>query len=369
MYLDMNSADLLLDARGPEILHRTGITAPDSFIYIYPKGGTPTVFFDAREYDVQKQKIAVLKNGVDVQRLESFSGTTFQETLANILTKFQINAVNISPGMEYRYICMLQEKHIAINVHDYESERDRKTEKELEIMIDAQRVNESAFDLVWNVLNDSVIQEDRILYQGDVLTSELVKSKVRVQLLEQGYGCPDGIIIASGEQTARPHDEGNGPLLPNESIIVDIFPSSETTGFVADMTRTFVKGNPKPEVQALFDTVQSVQKEIANSIQVGEKCSDVHARTVSAFAKLGHPTSPEQGFMHGTGHSLGLSVHEGPRLNSSCDRIIEHGMTLTVEPGLYYPGVGGVRIEDVIVFHPNGTKENITQFDKPLFIV
>ena len=72
--------------------------------------------------------------------------------------------------------------------------------------------------------------------------------------------------------------------------------------------------------------------------------------------------------MHGTGHSLGLSVHEGPRLNAVCDRIIQPGMTLTIEPGLYYPDVGGVRIEDVVVFHLDGTKENITQLNKSFFI-
>lgn len=364
----MNSADILLDARGPEILHRSGITAPDPFIYIYPKGGTPTVFFDAREYDVQKQKIAVLDNGVDVQRLEIFSGTTFQETLMNILKKFQISAVHISPSMEYRYVRMLQESNVAIDIHDYEAERDRKTEQEITVMIAAQRVNESAFQLVWNMLHESKFRGSQIVYQGEILTSELVKSKARVHLLQQGYDCPDGIIVASGEQTARPHDEGSGPLLANESIIVDIFPRSETTGFVADMTRTFVKGNPKPEVQKLFDAVIAVQKEIADSIAIGDKCSYVHTRTIVAFEKLGHPTSPEKGFMHGTGHSLGLSVHEGPRLNSSCDRTIEAGMTLTVEPGLYYPGIGGVRIEDVIVFHPDGRKENITQFNKSSYI-
>ena len=328
----MNTADLLLDARGPEILHRSGITAPDPFIYIYPEGGAPTVFFDAREYDVQKQKLTALGSGVQIERLEPFWKGGLSETLLSILHELKIDTVRISPAMEYRYVSALKEDRTVIQVHDYEAERDKKTEKEIQMMVDAQRVNESAFDLVWNILSESVVKGNQILYRDEVLTSEILKSKIRIHLLEAAYGCPDGLIVASGEQTARPHGEGVGPILPYEAIIVDIFPRSEATGYVADMTRTFVKGKPKKDVLELFQAVEAVQKEIVDSIQVGERCCDVHARTITAFEKLGHPTSPERGFMHGTGHSLGLSVHEGPRINRTCERTIEAGMTLTVEP-------------------------------------
>lgn len=365
----MNTGDLLVDARGPEILHRSGITAPDDFIYLYPDGGTPTVFFDAREYDVQKQKIQQLGNGVHVERLEPFLKKTFFETLLNILSKFQISTVRVSSSLPYGIARALSEAGITLDIYSYQTERDRKTDREIAHMIDAQRVNESALDLAWKILLESSITDNQVLYQGEVLTSEYMKSEIRIHLLKQGYDCPDGIIVASGAQTARPHDEGEGPILPHECIIVDIFPRSEKTGFFADMTRTFVKGGPTEEIKKLFQAVESVQKEIADSITLGEKCSEVHARTITAFQKLRHATSPEAGFMHGTGHSLGLAVHEGPRFNSTCDVVLEPGMVLTVEPGLYYPELGGVRIEDVVVFHPDGRKENITQFNKPSFIV
>ncbi|MCE9643153.1 MAG: M24 family metallopeptidase [Candidatus Andersenbacteria bacterium] len=364
----MKTAFVLVDAKGPEILHRTGITAPDSFIYLAVDGEKSKVFFDAREYDVQSQKIQRTGNDIQVERLEPYMQKTFSETLVNILKHFSITEAKISPNMPYALASALKDAGIALVVHDYESERDKKTEQEITDMIEAQRVNESAFALVYDILSQSIIDKGFIVFGGKVLTSEYVKHRLRTHLLEQGYDCPDGIIVASGEQTARPHDEGSGPLLPNEAIIIDIFPRSEKTGFYADMTRTFVKGTPSKELAELFTAVQEVQKEIADSVAVGEVCSTVHARTVDAFKKRGYPTSPEKGFMHGTGHSLGLSVHEGPRINAICDVAIESGMALTVEPGLYCPGVGGVRIEDVVVFHLDGTKENITQFNQSFFI-
>lgn len=365
----MNSAYVLVDSKGSEILHRAGITAPDSFIYIAPEGQAPTVFFDAREYDVQLQKIQLLQNGVRVERLEPYVGKTFSETLISLLKKYAISEAKVSENMPFIFARAIEEAGIRISIHDFESERDLKTEIELQSMIAAQRVNESAFDLAYNILSESVIRGKNIYYAENILTSEYMKYRIQTHLLEQGYSCPEGIVVASGDQTARPHDEGNGSMLAHESIIIDIFPRSEQTGYFADMTRTFVKGKPKKNLEELFVAVQEVQKEIADSISIGEVCSSVHARTVAAFQKRGYPTSPEKGFMHGTGHSLGLSVHEGPRLNAVCDRIIEPGMALTVEPGLYYPGIGGVRIEDVVVFHLDSTKENITQFNKPLYIL
>lgn len=372
----MKTADLLIDARGPEIQHRSGLTAPDPFIYIYPEGGKPTVFFDAREFDVKKQELKKLKRKVLVKRLEPYikkiqgpTGNLLLSVLLCILREYKVKKVRVSPNLAYNIAHALEEAGIAIEIYNFESERERKTKQEMKYLIAAQRVNESAFELAWNILAESTIQKNRVIYQDEILTSERLKSIIHKHLLDQGYGCPDGIIVASGKQTARPHDEGSGPILPNQLIIIDIFPRSEVTGYVADMTRTFVKGKPSAKTQALYHDVAKVQRAIADSIKIGNSCAAVHRATVKAFKELGHPTSPEKGFMHGTGHAIGLQVHEGPRLSSLSDRTIEPGMALTVEPGLYYPDIGGVRIEDVIIFHPvTGKKENITRFLKPHII-
>lgn len=369
-----NSAYLLVDASGPEIQYRSGITAPDPFMYLAPDDGTPTVYFDAREYAVQKAKLDQLNNGVGIEYLEPYLSSSADgqdplvAALLNILKELRITHLYISAAMPFGIARQLEQAGFDLSVYQFDRERERKSEQEIQHMVAAQRITEGAFSLVWELLAQSEIDGDFIKLDGEILTSEKVKLEVKKYLLEHQYGCPDGIIVASGEQTARPHDEGEGPLRANQLIIIDIFPRSEITGYVADMTRTFVKGKPTPKARELLEIVDKVQSQVLDHISVGDACSAVHRVTVDTFIKLGHKVSHKEGFMHGTGHSLGLAVHENPRLNAQSDRIIEPGMIFTVEPGLYYPGVGGVRIEDVVVFHPDGRKENITRFDKPYVI-
>ncbi|MEX1112806.1 MAG: M24 family metallopeptidase [Candidatus Andersenbacteria bacterium] len=371
----MKTAYLIIDAKGPEIRHRCGLTAPDSFIYLAPDNEQPTVYFDAREYDIQKQKLVALRNNVRIERLEPYTKKAKKDmespllaSLSVILKKRGIGTVRVSPSMSYATVLALQQVGINIAVYSYEEERERKNEVEIEWMIDAQRSTEAAFQLARKILTASTIKRNKIIYKKEVLTSEYVKARLQSFLFEKGYNCPEGMIVASGEQTSRPHDDGEGPLLPNQCLIIDIFPQSIKTGVFADMTRTFVKGKASKDIKGLFRDVMSVQQQVLESIAVGQRCADVHKKTVKAFKQLGHPTSAKKGFMHGTGHAVGLSVHEGPSLNAYSKRKIEPGMALTVEPGLYYPGIGGVRFEDVVIFHPDGSKQNITQFNEPYFI-
>lgn len=376
LYVHMKStAYLLVDNCGPEIRHRSGLTAPDKFIYLAPADGVPTVFFDAREFGIQKEKIKQLENGVVIKALEPYmakikkqSAGPLVATLLVILKEYKIDTLLISASLSYSLAHELEAAGKKLVVYSYEKEREHKTRQELNHIIETQRVNERAFVLAWNILRESKIRKNRLIYRDRVLTSERLKSIIRKFFLEHGLDCPDGIIIASGSQTSRPHDMGMGPLLPNECIIIDIFPRSEKTGFFADMTRTFVKGEPSEKIKSLFTAVQAVQKKVIASVEIGNPCAQVHQLTVGAFADLGHPSSHERGFMHGTGHSLGLSIHEGPYLNAYDDRKVEPGMVFTIEPGLYYPDIGGVRIEDIVLFTEEGEKKKITYFDQPYFI-
>lgn len=372
----MKSAYLLIDARGPEIHHRSGLTAPDPFIYLAQDNETPLVFFDAREFEVMKTKLSALNNGVGIERLEPFQkkitnkeGSQLVAVAATILKDRGIEEARVSGLLPYAWGQQLEAAGLKVTIYNFGREREHKNENEIAHLLAAQRVNESAFALAWQILADSTVEGKEIRYKGQTLTSEFVKAEIRKHFLGYGYDCPDGIIVASGEQSAQPHNEGSGPLLPHECIIIDIFPRNEQTGFFADMTRTFVKREPSKAIKELFSTVEKVQHTIAESIAIGQACSAVHQQTIEEFKKLGHETSPERGFMHGAGHGLGLGLHEAPFLNNSSTEIIEPGMVVTVEPGLYYHGVGGVRVEDVVIFHSDGRKENITQFNKPSFIL
>ncbi len=368
----MISADFLIDARGPEIRHRSGITAPDAFPYLRTDDGVRTVFFDAREFVIQKQKIDALGNGVRVEAIEPFQrkamsmaveGSLMQKTVLVILQEKDIGALRVSPNLPYAWALFFERMNIALSVIDFPSERTIKTATEIGHIRAAQNTTEEAFDFARNILKRATIDGTTVRYNGDVLTSEFLKAEIKTFFLRRGYSCPEGIIVASGEQTARPHDEGTGPILPHVPIIIDMFPVHDETGFFGDMTRTFVKGALTDEVRRMFNAVRDVQQEIALSISLGETGDAVYQRTVDAFRKRGYETSKEKGFMHGTGHGLGLAVHELPNLKPSSTDVLGPGMVVTVEPGLYYPGIGGVRIEDVVVFHPDGHKENINRFD------
>ncbi len=373
----MTTADLLIDARGVDIRHRSGITAPDEFFYLREENGTDTVFFDAREFAVQKQKLEAIGSRARIEALEPYlesaytstqAGNVMQKTLLAILAKKRITAVRISPDLSYVWALFLQESGIDISVYDFSLERLKKTEEEIQEMIRIQRITEKAFELVLTILRESTIDGAHLLYQGKTLTSEYIKSEVKKFLLDHECSCPEGIIVASGDQAACPHDEGSGPVLANSTIVVDMFPLSDKTGYFADMTRTFVKGQPSTEARKIFNAVRDVQKEIADGVQCGDRGEDVYLKTVEAFKIRGFETSAEKGFMHGTGHGLGLAVHEAPNLKKGSSHILEAGMVFTVEPGLYYPSIGGVRIEDVILFHPDGRKENINTFDTDFII-
>lgn len=373
----MSNAILLIDSHGADMRHRTGITAPDTFVYLAKPGDTGTVYFDAREYGVQEIRLQQAGTGVRIERLEPYLERADampsalprdKRALLAILEHNDVDTVEVSESLPFGWAKALLDAGITVRTRDFSRERRNKTERELQHMIEAQRVTEGAYLLVESLLAAATIADGVLHHGGQILTSERVKAAVKTYFLERGYANPAGMIVASGEQTARPHDDGNGPLLANQCIIVDIFPQHEATGYFADMTRTYLKGTPTPEMQRMYDAVREVQETILDMVQVGVRCEDVYLRTVEEFTKRGYETSPQRGFMHRTGHGLGLEVHEGSSFNRGDADVLEPGVAMTVEPGLYYPGIGGVRIEDVVVFHQDGTKENITRHPKNFVI-
>lgn len=208
-------------------------------------------------------------------------------------------------------------------------------------------------------LRRSKIKGDKIYLDGEVLTSERLRFIVDVACLEKG-ATPKNTIVAGGDQACDPHCIGSGPLRANELIIVDVFPRLLASGYHGDMTRTFLKGKATDAQKKLVSAVKEAQKAALGKIKMGVSGAAVHGAVVSYFEQEGYKTTREgneyQGFFHGTGHGLGLDVHEAPRLNGGNNEGLKEGTVVTVEPGLYYPGVGGCRIEDVVWVQKNGYK-------------
>lgn len=202
-----------------------------------------------------------------------------------------------------------------------------------------------------SVLRASKIRGQRLYYRNEVLTSERLKFAIEVACLEAG-AVSANTIAAGGDQACDPHERGHGPLKPHQLIIVDVFPRVNNTGYHGDMTRTFLKGRASEAQRALVAAVRDAQKAAVAKITAGVNGRDVHQACVALFNARGfetkHSPSGSVGFFHGTGHGLGLAVHELPRLSGSIDYTLPENSVATVEPGLYYPGLGGCRIEDVV---------------------
>ena len=179
------------------------------------------------------------------------------------------------------------------------------------------------------------------------------------------------LIVAGGKQGCDPHERGYGPLRAHEPIILDIFPRSMTTGYFGDITRTVVRGRASEAIRKLYDTVLQGQTFAFKSMREGVATVDVHKAVQEFFEKQGYKTGKKggrmQGFFHGTGHGLGLEIHEPPRMGVNSTGKLQAGEVVTVEPGLYYPQIGGVRMEDVALI-TKGAPRNLTRFERVLEI-
>jgi Xaa-Pro aminopeptidase len=191
---------------------------------------------------------------------------------------------------------------------------------------------------------------------GEPLTSERVRREIEIACLKKG-GWAMETIVAGGDQACDPHCEGEGILRANELIVVDVFPRRAVSGYFGDMTRTFLKGRPTERQEHLVATVAQGQQLALSQIRAGADGRTIHFAVTEYFEKMGYPTErrPERsvGFFHGLGHCVGLEIHELPRMNRTGSPLAE-GNVITVEPGLYYPGLGGCRIEDVVVVRRDG---------------
>ena len=205
---------------------------------------------------------------------------------------------------------------------------------------------------------------------ADKPTSE--EAHAIIDTILAAYDCesPDGHIVAGGLQAAEPHERGSGMIQQGVAIVIDIFPRSKKTGYFADMTRTVCIGTPSPEIQKQYAAVLGAYEAAVAMIRPGVLCKDLHIAAQNHFEKLGYETRGKgkeftfaEGFVHSLGHGVGKEVHEMPRISPKSDDVLQAGDVITIEPGLYYPGIGGVRIEDMMLVTKNGYR-NLTQFGK-----
>ena len=230
-------------------------------------------------------------------------------------------------------------------------EREIKTDAEAAAIREGNRLSAVGFAAAEAILRAARPKGRYLRHAGRPLTSERLRFAIESAILAEG-GVSLDTIVAGGDQACDPHNRGSGPLRANDLIILDIFPRVTETGYYGDMTRTFLRGRASDAQRKLVAAVRAAQLAALKVIRTGVDGRAVHQRVCDTFLAAGFKTRATRngsvGFFHGTGHGLGLAIHEMPRLSPTVSMALKKGAVVTVEPGLYYPGLGGCRIEDVV---------------------
>lgn len=220
-----------------------------------------------------------------------------------------------------------------------------------------QRVTESAIGVGISLIRGSKVQKGILVAGGEPLTSEIVRAAMHNHLTAHGCTAKD-TIVSCGKDSAVPHCLGSGPLKAHQPIVLDIFPQDDRSGYFSDMTRTVARGKPASDVMDMHAAVCEAQALAISRVRAGIPGAGIHDEVVGFFRDLGYGTTTK-GFLHNLGHGIGLQVHELPSLGVA-GKELTAGNVITIEPGLYCPGTGGVRLEDVGAV----TKKGFVDFTK-----
>ena len=244
------------------------------------------------------------------------------------------------------------------------SMRAKKSGAEIKTMKQVQEITQTAMGYAVSLIRKSTVKKGILHLNGKPLTSEFIRYTMHCVLLEHGCSAVD-TIVSCGRDTAIPHMTGTGPLHADEPIIIDLFPVDDKSGYYADMTRTVVKGEPTGEIRDMYATLQEAKHNAIARTRSGVSGADLYQGVVDFFKDHGYH-SDTRGFVHNLGHGVGLQVHEMPTVGPA-GGALEAGNVITMEPGLYYPDIGGVRLEDIGAVTAKGFT-NFTKFTEDLVV-
>jgi len=357
------------------LYYATKFLAPDPFIFLRIGEERVMIMSDlevdrARDH-AEVDTVLSYSFYEEIARKHGIRDPNTIDVLNEYLKERGIRKLVVPADFGIRDALILEDKGYEIEVrHDpFFEERLKKGEEEIEYLTNTLRHAEFALGKAIEYIGNSKVR-DGYLYQGDrQVTSEDIKRLMAISLI--GNDClAQHTIVSCGEDTAFPHMEGHGPLKANVPIIIDLFPRSMSSRYYADITRTVVKGKASEDIKKMYEAVYSTQEYAMTLLKDGVNGRDVHEAVLQHFKEMGYESGNiggrMQGFFHGTGHGVGLDIHEPPRISKKGD-MLSTGNVVTVEPGLYYAGIGGVRLEDMVVIQKDGVV-NLTQFPKVMEI-
>jgi Xaa-Pro aminopeptidase len=358
------------DAADPDMLYFSRFSAFDPYL-AFSYGGRKIGLSNSMEYGRMKRESGfdevlllpeIQKAAAKQFNLPDGKKPDDAQLVCHIAKSYGIQEFRVSPRFPAGLAFQLADAGLKISPDmngGLFPERLVKSAAEVEALRKGNDASAAGFRAVKKALSESKIKGDTLIHQGKVLTSERLRELISLAALEK-EAIALHTIAAGGDQACDCHNAGSGPIRPNELIVVDIFPRRPEDGYWGDMTRTFLKGKASDAQKKLVRTVKKAHAlgiELAKPGAIGGKVQDA---VQDFFAKEGYKTvrdTPEpEGFFHGLGHGIGLEVHEAPFMRAGADWKFKAGMVVTIEPGLYYRGLGGCRIEDMIHITPGGNE-------------
>jgi len=354
------------------LYYKTHFLAADPFIYV-ENGNTSFLVTNAMERGrAEKESTAGEVRDFDAYGYRDLArelgdrNRAFTTMLTRIVDDLQVDRVLVQGTFPVLYADDLRAHGVQVDVDPrlLSGERRQKSESEIGAIEEAQRSTERAVAHAVEIIARSEAHGGSLVFEGIPLTSERLRAEIETMLIRDTMETSAGLIVAGGPGAADPHFEGEGALRSGEPIIIDVFPRSKRSRYFADMTRTVVKGDPGDLVRAMYAAVLRAQEAALGTIRAGVNGREVHEVVEGIFKEEGFAEETGPRYTHGTGHGVGLDIHEEPGIGS-IDGVLLPGDVVTVEPGLYDPAVGGVRIEDLVVVTEEGCR-NLTRFPKQL---
>ncbi len=355
----MNALDQVIAAAGadayvmyasshdPDIRYLTGFTTSDPFVYFKKREEKGTIIVSQMECAraACESKAAVIsRTSAGLPEILKRESNHWKATALMIAGQVD-GKILVPPTFPYALAKALEETcTVTVDEKGLTTLRAIKNRTEIRSIRHVQECTERAVDTAVTMIRKSQVKKGGLFLDRVPLTSERVRAEMHKVLIDLGCRTTD-TIVACGKTAAVPHAVGSGPLLPDEPIVIDLFPQDEKTGYFSDMTRTVVKGEATPEIREMYDAVTEAHDLAISRVRAGAIGAEIHQEVIGFFSERGYGNGTK-GFVHNLGHGVGLEVHEAPSLGPS-GGILSAGNVITIEPGLYYPKIGGVRLEDI----------------------
>ena len=366
-------------ARSSELRHEIPLAIIDAFHYVEIDGRRVAVV-----WSIEGDRIAAIDSSIEIVPAETFPADDLIRDGVDLYEIAPVQSVRIARSLGLRdavvpeffpllHADALRADGVELTVDQrfFDDRRRRKTPRQLDGIRSASRAAEAGTAAIAALLRRSEAGDAGRSLGGDPLTCELLRDAAMDAFA--AHGCrAEEIIVARGPQSADGHDPGSGRLANDDVLVCDLFPRDDASGCFADMTRTFTVGTPDPEIVAWHGDCLEALELAREMTGPGVNGADVYEAVCAFFEERGHPTRRSvaegevlrEGFNHGLGHGVGLDVHEAPYLGKIGHDLVV-GDVITLEPGLYRHGFGGVRVEDLVLVTEDGC-ETITRFPTAL---